>query len=66
MPGEELFISYGTSEWFTDRGLVSQSAKPAQLQNSTGSDSTKVNREVAAFVTFVNARGHGLREGTGV
>ncbi|CAK9034316.1 unnamed protein product [Durusdinium trenchii] len=34
--GEELFISYGTSEWFTDRGLVSQSAKPAQLQNSTG------------------------------
>lgn len=23
-PGEELFISYGTSEWFTDRGLVSQ------------------------------------------
>eukprot|EP00913_Durusdinium_trenchii_P009055 g8514.t2 len=47
--GEELFISYGTSEWFTDRGLVSQSAKPAQLQNSTGSDSTKVNREVAAF-----------------
>lgn len=23
-PGEELFISYGSSEWFTDRGLVSQ------------------------------------------
>ncbi|CAK9069950.1 unnamed protein product [Durusdinium trenchii] len=51
MPGEELFISYGTSEWFTDRGLVSQSAKPAQLQNSTGSDSTKVNREVERIMT---------------
>ena len=40
--GEELFISYGASEWFTDRGLISEVAKAAESTAEFGGLEEKI------------------------
>lgn len=40
--GEELFISYGASEWFTDRGLISEVAQAAESTAEFGGPEEKI------------------------
>ena len=42
LAGEELFISYGASEWFTDRGLISEVAKAAESTAEFGGPEEKI------------------------